>query len=817
MKKIYLLTILILGLSLTIFAQQGKHGGHGGRGGMAKDGSLHGKIVDLITNKPVQYANVALYSMRDSSLVSGAISDANGMFTLEKLPYGKFYLVSDFIGYYKQTTGDIKIFPKRKNFDCGVISLKKATEEIESVEITGERNNIEYKIDRKVINISKDLSATGGTVTDALENTPSIHVDIDGNVQLRGSSSFLVLIDGKPTALDASDALNQIPASTVESVEIITNPSAKFDPDGTSGIINIIMKKEHKGGFNGIINLSAGTRNKYSADFLVNYRAKKFNVFVGGKYSDSHNYGGGLSTRKNYPDTDSLETIISESDMERSMKAYSGKMGIDYYINKKNSVSVSGEYGYFGYFRDKYQYNEYQNNSAEALFSSTDAFFSVDGFYYTVNADYKHEFAKKGHEIIISAIYSDRDGGLKNYNAERITDENYDALDSFFPSEIKTYQDRGREKITYKLDYTYPISNETKIEAGYQGRDLNAGGLYSYEYFDQGQDLWFNDPTYSNDMYFLRNIHSVYSTFSSKLAGISYMAGLRGEYTDRLIEQKTLNEQYTINRFDLFPSLHLSKELPKGQQVLASYSRRTNRPRYWYLNPFPSYSDSYSTRKGNPDLSPEYVDSYELGYQNRIGKSHLSAEFYYRQTNSSITRTQTLLPSGILLSSFDNLDKTYSYGTELSANMQATKWLRFFAMANLYNYNLEGEIAGVNTDFNSTNYNFRLNTTFIFAKASRLQVTSFYRSASATAQGESKSMVGVNFAYKHEFFKRKLSVSLKVRDPFKLSSHDHIIYGQNFYTESIRRREQQVVRLGLSYKINNYERRKPQERDDVGM
>jgi hypothetical protein len=279
-------------------------------GNMLKDGVLRGIVMDDQYKTPVQFANVALFSLRDSTVAGGAVCDESGYFEMTGIAYGKYYVVVDFIGYEKFILNDIKLHPEQKVHDIGTVYLKHIAVDIEEVEITGERNFVEYKIDRKVINISKNINATGGSLVDALENAPSIQVDIDGNVTMRGSSNFKVLIDGKPTVLDANDILQQIPPSSVENIEIITNPSVKYDPDGTTGILNIIMKKEHKSGFSGVINASAGTGDKYTADFLFNYRTEKSNFFIGANYGDRTHSGDGNSMRKTYltDDTTFLNT-----------------------------------------------------------------------------------------------------------------------------------------------------------------------------------------------------------------------------------------------------------------------------------------------------------------------------------------------------------------------------------------------------------------------------------------------------------------------------------------------------------------------------
>jgi len=810
MKKFILIPLFFVGTVL--FAQGHYPGGGMNRENMPKDASVKGTVKSEITKLPVKFANAALFSLRDSSVVSGVVADESGNFVMENLPYGRYYLVIDFIGFYKKVIPDIKLFPQKKEFDVGIILLKDASENLDEVVVSGERNLVEYKIDRKVINISKNINSSGGTLVDALENAPSVQVDIDGNVTMRGSSNFQVLIDGKPSVLDANDILQQIPASAVENIEIITNPSVKFDPDGTTGIINIIMKKTHKSGLTGVINASVGTGDKYSTDFLLNYKTKKAGFYIGANYGNRSSLGTGNSLRTVFSDT--VDYLLTESERTHQRKYYSIKGGIDFYLNENNTLSFSGKYGYFGFgMENNSNIYEYTMPQTVDYYTINKGSFDIGGDFYSGTLDYSHNFAEKGHKITYSADYSVRTGGVESTVIETETDKTW--FDNINESKYRTFQDRSRDRLRVKLDYVYPINDKSKIEAGYQSRFLSASGDYVYENFIDG--IYVEDESVSNDMIFTRNIHSLYTSYSGELAGISFMAGLRGEYTDRLINQLTSGEKYPINRFDLFPSLHLSKQLSKTDQMQLSYSRRVNRPRHWYLNPFPGYSDAYSVRKGNPALLPEFIDSYELAYNKRIKKSFFNIDAYYKQTNNSINRIQELQEDGKILYTFDNLDKEYSYGSEISGNFQFYKWWTLYANINLYYYNLEGETAGITTDVYSFNYDARVNSTFIFSKNSRLQINGFYNAPTVTTQGNREAFYVISAAFRQEFFKKKLSLVFRVNDIFQTGKYITDTNSENlgFISHSEMLREAPVFMLSLSYKINNYKQKRSERNDDM--
>ncbi len=346
MRKTFLFLILIVITTGTIAQRPGGGGGRLGQSNMPPEGIVIGKVKDAISGVPMEYANVVLFSLRDSTMAAGTVSDADGTFRMEKVPFGRFYLVANFIGYNKLQVEDIMINPRNKAVDIGEIQLQPSAKNLESVEITAEREHFEYKIDKKVVNVEKDIMAQGGTAVNALENVPSVEVDIDGNVSMRGSSSFTVLIDGRPSVLQGTDALQQIPVSNIDNIEIITNPSAKYDPDGVAGIINVILKDKKAGGLTGIINASVASGDKYNADFLLNYRTGKFNIFGGADYRQHQHTGDRESNTETYWD-DTTQFRFSNGTRNRTRDGYGVRLGADFFATDKTTISVLGRMGYY--------------------------------------------------------------------------------------------------------------------------------------------------------------------------------------------------------------------------------------------------------------------------------------------------------------------------------------------------------------------------------------------------------------------------------------------------------------------------------------
>ncbi|MBT7142933.1 MAG: TonB-dependent receptor [Bacteroidetes bacterium] len=794
-------TILLLLISFTVsFAQQ------------SGNSVISGKVIDYNLNLPIEYANVVLYKQQDSSMVDGTISDSSGTFQLSKIPYGKYYIAANFIGYEKMITPDLELNKETPFIDLKELKIVQAIENIEGVEVVGEKSYVEYKIDKKVVNVSKHVNAAGGTAADVLENVPSVVVDIEGNVSLRGSSNFTVLIDGKPTVMSGNDLLKQIPANVIENIEIITNPSAKYDPDGTSGIINLVMKKEKRNGFNGIVNLTAATMNKYGGDFQLNLRKEKVNYFISANY----NRNTGLAETENYRETyfsDTTSYLMEKTDRKNTQRPWRINLGADYYLSDKNTLTVSGTYGGFGYFREfNTKYHLWDDVSSYDDFSISDNIFEIDGVYFSASVNFQHDFAQDEHKFVVSVSGWQWDGKDIEESNEQTTDFGYTSLGLL--SKMRSTHNPVRNNLRAKVDYTKPFS-KGKLEAGIQTHITSGTSNFVYENLDPDFNDWVFNSQYSNEMLFDRNLYSGYTTFSSQFFGFSYQAGLRVEYTDRLLHQKTTDEKYDVEILKYYPSCHITRQLPANQQVQLSYSRRINRPQPWELNPFPNYSDSYNFSMGNPLLKPEDIDSYEFNYMNRMKKSFLSLGLFYRHTNNTKLYAIDIdeADPNVVFITYKNLDKTYAYGTELMFNYDPYKWLNINLGGNLYKYNIEADIYDQSIDLESTSWDSRLTAAFKISSATRVQLTGVYVSPGIEGQGTKEEYYVANLSVRHDFLERKASVSLNVRDIFATGIYEVETKYEDFYSHFIYKNEAPVIRISLTYRINNYKRRQDSDAD----
>lgn len=808
MKYLFVSLFLLCGLM-----SFGQHPGGGKSGGGGKDkpaiGVVTGFVFEKESKKPIEFANIVIYSKKDSSIVSGGITDSKGYFSIDEVRYGKFYVEVNFIGYGKSTINDLMVRPDNYNVDLGKIHLAMSAEMLNEVNIEANVNQVDYRLDKKVINVNQDLVAAGGTAVDVLENVPSVETDIDGNVSLRGTESFLVLIDGRPSPLQGSDALQQIPSTTIESIEIITNPSAKYDPDGVGGIINIILVKEKRKGYNGQISAKYGSFNSYGGDALFNFRTEKFNVFIGGNYNLRINEGSGLTNRETYLNPDTTLYLNTSSDAYRQRKSGSVRAGLDYYINDKDVITVSGKYGLsgFGMGSDSWAETFYKDSGIffDEYYYLTQNDFFANRSYFSGDINYMKKFKKDGHELQVYGSYSSDIEEEENQYNEQETDYNQDPISDLIGN-YRTIESGKGSGITAKADYVLPLFKQGKFEAGYQLKYSSLDNQFDYQALTG--DTWITDPAQANPYIFSRNVQSGYALFSDYLGKFGYQVGLRTEYTDRLFKQTDSGQEWKYNKFDFFPSIHTSYKLPADMQVMASYSRRLDRPRGYYLDPFVEVVSPNSVKMGNPELLPEYTNSYELNFQKKFKANFVSFELYARQTNNKINRITVIDPVSpdIFISTFDNIGNDLAAGGELMLNLNLTKWYNLNVSGTGYYYEI---ISDEYVDNSTFTYRARINNTFRLKKSgTSLQIGGFYNGPSISAQGSREAMYMVQAGVRQDFFDRKLSISANVRDVFGTMSHVMISESDLFYQYRYMDRKSPTFRISVTYKINDFKNRK---------
>ncbi|MBN1541276.1 TonB-dependent receptor [candidate division KSB1 bacterium] len=803
MKRVFFILILLFSAAVSLSAPATSAAPRGT--------VLFGTVRDSLLERPVEYANVVLFQQNTRKQVTGTVSDKSGRFELPRVQPGTYILTVKFIGYERSVLRGIEVQPGMPRLDVGEIVLQQAVIMLDGVQTTAERAAIEYQIDRKVVNVSKQYTAASGSAVDVLENVPAVTVDIEGNVSLRGSSSFTVLIDGRPSILDANDALRQIPASSIENIEIITNPSAKYDPEGTAGIINIISKKNSLNGVNGLISINAGDRNRYGADVLLNYRTSRFNVYGGADFN-KHGHPGSSRQENRTFRRDTTSYILSEGERERSFTGWSIRTGADWNISDSDLLSLGLRYGERdggGDSRLDYQEWVVPGDPERRHFVSLNSS-ERGGPFASVNLNYKHDFAGKGHQLLAEVHYRNRGGKETN------TDELLDGQGVLQSGRRTTEQGPGNH-VRLKLDYTRPFSEESKFEAGYQSELGRSSDETEMEEYDPATGFYFEQPRFSHEIDYQRNIHALYATYAGKVGALGFQGGLRNEYTYRTVELSQERGKYTIDRWDLFPTAHFSYHFNREEQAMASYTRRIVRPRGWNLEPFITWVDAYNVRRGNPDLKPEYIDSYETGYQKNFGRNLFSVEGYYRVTHNKVERIQEVYQDNVMLGSVANVGRDYTFGTEVMLNLDLFRWWNINWMGNLYDYRIEGALSGEDFSRKSTNWSIRFNHSFRLIAGSRLQVNFMYNSPSESAQGRREDFTVTNLALKKSFLDDHLELIAQVRDVFSTGKFEFTAEGRDFYRYSYFTREAPIYSLTVNYLINNYKQKRQRENGDNGM
>ncbi|MER2999067.1 TonB-dependent receptor domain-containing protein [Pontibacter populi] len=772
-------------------------------------GRVSGTLQDGTSKSPVGFANVVLLTASDSSLVTGATSDIEGKFILDRVPMGRFVLRVSMVGYPTKFVQNINVTPSSATVSLGTISLSPTSTQLGEIEIVTERELVQYDLDKKVVNVSKDIAAQSGSVAEVMQNLPSVTVDIDGNVSMRGSENVTILIDGKRSAL-SNLTLDQIPANLIESIELITNPSSKYNPEGTSGIINLVMKKEKKPGFHGSASVTAGTYDNYNTSLNLNYRYFKWSLNGGYDFRQRARLGESNSFTTNYylneaGQQDSTSYRLQNSESNSTDISHNFRFGADYYLTPKITLSASALYR-FGQDKGRedirYTFLEEDRELNDLRLRNTTEQEDEEAIDLTLG--YRQTFAKKGQELTADIVYN------TNVDDEISRFREASEIKPGLPDAQETLVDDGNYEFVAKADYVHPITENSNLETGFRS---------TFERLDEDSRFFTKDPTtdelvfnnkMSNHFVFDEMVHAVYANYNNKFKTISYQLGVRAEQTNTTADQRTQNIKSDNDYFSLFPTLFITNDFDDNNKMQFSYSRRINRPRSRFLNPFVDRSDIYNVRYGNPNLKPEFVNSLELGYLRYFGDASLNSTVFYRHTTDEIERfrTDTLvivdndtIPGTQV--TFLNLASNASYGVEFGVNYPVTNW-----------WKLNASISGFRTELNTTqgdtelsssriSWNTKLNSTMTVWKDMDIQLSGFYRAPSADIQGRMEQMFSADLGMKKDVLKKNGTISLRVSDIFNTRQFNFLSYGPTFRTESENRRQSRIIYLGFTYRLNS--------------
>lgn len=759
--------------------------------------SLSGSVVE--GKSPVPYASVQAFSSADSSYVQGTVTDTAGVFSL-KLTANNYYVKISFMQYEPKFISDINLV---QDISLDSINLSLDQEQLDEFVVQGEKTTMELKLDKRVYNIGKDLGNQGGTASEVLENIPSIVVDAEGNVSLRGSGNVRILIDGKPAGLEGSggaDALRQITADMIESVEIITNPSARYDAEGEVGIINIILKKKRKDGFNGNLELTTGWPNDHRFSFNGNYRTGKLNFFAGVGAGYRRGPGNSYTYQKFiYPDT----TYFYERDGKwfRGGPRGNANAGVTYDFNKKTSLTISGNSRLSrGDNEVRQTYTDFDSQEVPFNQFSRDEFEDDESYFHQVSANFRKQIGKPNHLFSAQFTYS-QNGEEENAYIYEYTD--------LIENAYQTQHSYSRENENFyqgQWDYQKPWKKDGMLEFGMKGTYRNLSNRFYVE--EKIGDEFIKYDDFNNDMRYDEGIYAAYVMAGNKFNKNSWQLGVRGEYSDIKTSFEFTDQVYDRDYFNLFPSAHFSRELDTGKFLQLSYSYRISRPRHWWLTPFFTFSDARNFMSGNPNLDPEFTHSSELGYLLQYDKGSFLTNVYHRYTMGNMTRVMISDSTGFTRNLPVNLGHSNSVGLELNGNYEITKGINLTGGINVFYLNSVGEYEGIDYSAEAFTFTTRWSAKWNVSKKWTLQSSFFYNAPENTGQGRRLPMYAWDFSSAWEILNGNGNLVFNVRDILNSRQWQNEIYAENFESQTRMQWRQRQMRLTFQYYINQNKRQR---------
>ena len=764
-------------------------------------GTVKGFIFEKATNKPLEFANVVMKNNKDSSFFIGAITDKNGLFFFECLNVGEYKISYSYIGFNETKTSVIVIDSKNSKIDLDTLYISETTKAVDEVEVVGQKSTFVNSIDRKTFNVGQDVMSKSGSVSDLMQNIPSVQVDVDGNVSLRGSENVTILVNGKTSTmmnLNRAAALQQLPASSIDKIEIITNPSAKYKPDGTSGIINIVLKKNKGLGLNGNLTSNIGTDDRYNYNMMANYNPGKLNIF------GSFGYRQDDRTRLSDIDT----KTYSASQLINYSKTYAignarpifnlANAGIDYKLNDNDKIGISSNLNYrFQRQNDISTYSLHNNQDKMITDYDRIRYLPETESDLEVTYTYQHLFDKEGHELNVSYIISHSLEDENNYYTN-----NYRS-----PIQIVRYDNMFYHHVNkgseLSVEYSKPLSDNGIFESGYLLEYFNNDLDLKRDTLDLGLNKWNRDMGRSNRFLRTEYTHVLYATFEREIGRFGILAGVRGEQTNTHANLVTLDSIIPKHYTRLYPSLHLSYKLNDKQELQLNYSHRIKRPADEELNPFPEYQDLQNVRLGNPYLKPEDIHSLELGYQIKNKSTTFISTLYYRYNYNGITGITKNLGNGVLQNTLENLSNNQSAGLELILSTSLGEFVNLNLSNNTYYNQIDASSLGYDKNKSMISWMINGNLGINLTKRLVWQITSNYISESLTPQGKRLPSFVMNTALKQEIFKRKAALLFTVSDIFNSLRNNYRLDTPEIYRYEIRKRSARIVYLGFMYSFGN--------------
>ena len=785
--------------------------------GQSRQIVLSGIITDAESSEPLPYATVSVYN-RNGDLADGGIADENGVFKLN-LPPNDYSLNFEYIGF-ESVTIDIKPYPN--NINIGTVKLISSFDSLEGVDVVGQSAEVEIRLDKRVYNVSKNNLIRGGTVSDVLENVPSVSVDIDGNIELRGNNNVRILVDGKPSGLiglGGIDALTRLPAESIEKVEVITSPSARYQAEGTTGIINIILAKRFLKGLNGVFNLSAGRNDTYSGSANLNYRKGKFNFFTNSGYSDRTNKGRAVQDNVYTDPLESVERYVEERQFNRRRQGFNVNIGLDYQMTEKTSLTMS------------YLTNERDGDDSTINEQSQ---YQIDGVLVTnryekeidredsnqFSVDFEHQFNKQGHKLT-ATLQTEKNDETETSDINSFFENGQPSDDSEINRTVE-----NQERNLAQLDYVFPIDKNTQFEAGYRGTDNKRKIDFEVQIIDENDNATV-DENLSNVLDFEQEVHALYSQYGKKFNTFSFLAGLRFENTRIFVEQLDSSSPLNNKSYnDYFPTLNLGWEISPTASITLGYNRRISRPNAWTLNPFQSRSSKTSYFQGNPKLDPSYSNGIDIGYLKQFKKVTLNSSVYYRKSTDAVSRVAIVTDETVFVNGIEtpvirrlpiNLGTEEQFGVEFNTSLRLIKGMRTNASVNFFRRIEKGNYQGISYDSNNTSWSGNLSNSYRLPFAVQSQFSVRYRGPNESSFGKSKGFLYTDLALSKDILNDNATINFRFSDLFNTGKYDYQTITPVAVTDGIYQRREPTYTLTFTYRFRQEKNRQRGRRGSYGQ
>lgn len=818
MKLNYLLLVLFL-VSTHSFAQSSNKD---------NDITVSGILVDKDTKTPLEFATVSLINKLPGAIPQGGITDIDGKYSIKVKP-GTYNIKWEYITFKTRVDKNVNLNVDK---DYGTIALEIDVAELDAAIVIAEKTTVDIRLDKKIYNIGKDLTVRGGSASDVLDNVPSVSVDVEGNVALRGNDNVTILIDGRPSALvgfNGAEALRQIPSDAIEKIEVITSPSARYDAEGTAGILNIILRKNKLLGFNGSLQLDTGWNPQLGLAFNGNIRTKKWNLFTNTGFRYRERPGNASSQSEFFSDQAANRFVNEKRNFDRIGRNLFTSLGAEYFIDGSSSIVANVVYRLGNdndlniNIIDRFDINR---NLNEATNRSEDE--AEDDTRIQYSLDYKNDIDDNGQKLQASLQYST---SIEDQRANILETE---TTTNTINDVEETDSTEDEQNVNVQIDYELPIGDNTQWEAGYRGnyRDIS-NSFFLAEAADLTSPL-IPDTGLNNTFEYEELVNAFYGQFGKEINKFSFLAGLRYELTNVTIRQETTNSSDEKNYGSLFPTLNLGYEIKDGENITLGYNRRVRRPRGRFLNPFPSRSSESNVFQGNVDLDPTFTNSVDLAYLKRWKKLTLSTSIYYNHSDNNWEFIQedtgqfTDNGDPVIRRSPINLSTQQRLGYELTLTYRPFKWWTVNTDFNIFNVTTDGiyrntineEDVEIDFDFNNTTYFARLNQKFSIPGGIDLQTRLNYRGASANAQGTNDGVFTMNLAASKDVFGERGTISINVSDLFNSRKRQNTRLGQpiidpvtmeevpSFTTASEFQWRERQINLSFVYRFNQKKKNK---------